>query len=76
VHGEVHALHNPDRALAWLDAYEGIVPGKRDENEYERAERPVRLASGEEVLAWVYLYRADVAKLSQIPDGRWVAGVL
>jgi gamma-glutamylcyclotransferase (GGCT)/AIG2-like uncharacterized protein YtfP len=74
VHGEVYALDNPGRALAWLDAYEGIVPGKRDENEYERAERPARLASGVEIAAWVYLYRGDVAGLSAVPGGRWIAG--
>ena len=44
------------------------------ENEYERAERPARLASGEEIAAWVYLYRGDVAGLSAVPGGRWVAG--
>ena len=74
VHGEVYALDNPGRALAWLDAYEGIVPGKRDQNEYERAERPVRLTSGEVIAAWVYIYRGDVAGLSAVPGGRWVAG--
>jgi len=75
VHGEVYALGNPDRALAWLDAYEGIQPGNRDENEYERAERSARLASGEEVVAWVYLYRGEASKLSQIADGRWAGGM-
>jgi gamma-glutamylcyclotransferase (GGCT)/AIG2-like uncharacterized protein YtfP len=74
VHGEVYALENPDRGLAWLDAYEGIRPGNRDENEYERAERPARLARGEEIAAWVYLYRKDAAGLSAVPGGRWVAG--
>src|SRR6185436_17731114 len=75
VHGEVYALENPDRALAWLDAYEGIRPENRDKNEYERAERPARLGSGEEVVAWVYLYRGDATKLSRIADGRWAGGV-
>jgi gamma-glutamylcyclotransferase (GGCT)/AIG2-like uncharacterized protein YtfP len=76
VHGEVYVLDDPGRALEWLDDYEGIVPGNPDPSEYERIERPVRLASGEEIVAWVYLYRGDVAKLSEIADGRWVAGVL
>lgn len=73
VHGEVYALDSPERALAWLDEYEGIVPGRPNAAEYERVERPARLASGEEVTAWVYLYRGNVTRLSQIPDGRWVA---
>src|SRR4029078_3551202 len=66
VHGEVYALDDPTRALAWLHAYEGIRRENREENEYERAERPARLAQGEEVVAWVYLYRGDATKLSQI----------
>ncbi len=73
VHGEVYALAHPSRALAWLDRYEGIAPGATRSAEYERVERPVRLASGEEIVAWVYLYRGDVAGLTIVPDGRWVA---
>lgn len=72
VHGEVYALNDPASALKWLDAYEGIVPGAHDHNEYERVERPGRLASGEHVTAWVYLYRKGVARSRLIPDGRWV----
>ena len=71
VHGEVHALNNPVSALTWLDAYEGIQPGAFDRNEYERVERRVRLATGEQLAAWVYLYRKDVAPLRLIPGGRW-----
>ncbi len=73
VHGEVYALTAPAVALKWLDAYEGIEPGAPDRNEYERVERPVRLASGEHITAWVYLYRKDVAPFRLIPDGRWVS---
>ena len=74
VHGELYALHDPGAALIWLDAYEGMVPGCHDQNEYQRAERPVQLASGEEVAAWVYLYRKAVGCLPAIPGGRWVGG--
>ena len=71
-HGEVYALNDPAGALKWLDAYEGIVPDALGQNEYERVERPVRLVSGEQITAWVYLYRKDVARFRLIPDGRWV----
>jgi gamma-glutamylcyclotransferase (GGCT)/AIG2-like uncharacterized protein YtfP len=71
VHGEVYALNDPAQALQWLDAYEGIQPGALDRNEYERVERAVRLASGEHITAWVYLYRKDVAPFRLIRDGRW-----
>jgi gamma-glutamylcyclotransferase (GGCT)/AIG2-like uncharacterized protein YtfP len=74
VHGEVYALEDPGRALAWLDAYEGITPQNRDSSDYERLEQPARLAAGREITAWVYLYRKTVAGLSAIPDGRWLAG--
>ena len=73
VHGEVYALSDPANALKWLDAYEGITLGKEDQSEYERVERPVRLASGEPVTAWVYLYRKDVAPFRLIADGRWLS---
>src|SRR3972149_11819532 len=46
VHGEVYALNAPAASLAWLDAYEGIVPGDGDRNDYQRVERLARLASG------------------------------
>ncbi|HEY1243686.1 MAG TPA: gamma-glutamylcyclotransferase family protein [Hyphomicrobiaceae bacterium] len=72
VHGEVYRLSAPATSLQWLDAYEGIVPGRPDTNPYERVERPVRLASGEVVTAWVYLYRESVDMRPEVPDGRWV----
>ena len=31
-------------------------------------------SSGEEIAAWVYLYRGDVTGLEPIADGRWAAG--
>ena len=73
VYGELFALSNPAASLEWLDAYEGIVPGNRDQNQYERVDRPVRLGSGQEVVAWVYLYRRDVQRFQAIPGGRWLA---
>src|SRR5262245_43896871 len=72
VHGEVYALNSPATSLEWLDAYEGIVPGDHDQNDYERVERPVRLATGETVGAWVYLYRQDVQRFRMIPEGHWL----
>ena len=73
VHGEVYALDDPGRALAWLDAYEGIVPGNEAAGEYQRMQQPVRLATNAELAAWVYLYRNDVTAFTSVPDGRWTA---
>jgi gamma-glutamylcyclotransferase (GGCT)/AIG2-like uncharacterized protein YtfP len=72
VHGEAVVLSDPERTLAWLDAYEGIAPGKHDANEYERRLREVRLAGGETIDAWVYFLRAVPAHARRIEDGRWM----
>lgn len=73
VHGELYALEAPGRALAWLDAYEGIGPGHLATAEYRRVERLVRLVSGAEIAAWVYLYQKDVSRLPLVADGRWAS---
>jgi gamma-glutamylcyclotransferase (GGCT)/AIG2-like uncharacterized protein YtfP len=72
VHGEVVLLSDPEPALAWLDAYEGIVPGNADESEYDRVVREVRLAGGEAIDAWVYFLRAVPPGARRIEDGRWI----
>jgi gamma-glutamylcyclotransferase (GGCT)/AIG2-like uncharacterized protein YtfP len=74
VHGELYALDTPARALAWLDAYEGIAPGSRESGEYIRVERPVRLDSGQQIMAWVYFYQNDVSQLPLVADARWTTG--
>lgn len=71
VHGEVLRLHDPESVFVWLDPYEGITPGHRHAGEYMRVRRNVRLASGEEIIAWVYLYAADTTHAQPIPSGRW-----
>jgi gamma-glutamylcyclotransferase (GGCT)/AIG2-like uncharacterized protein YtfP len=71
VHGEVVELVDPRRTFPWLDAYEGIVPGDHDQNQYVRLERRVQLARGPELAAWVYVFRLDAARFALIPGGRW-----
>jgi gamma-glutamylcyclotransferase (GGCT)/AIG2-like uncharacterized protein YtfP len=71
VHGEVLRLRDPEAIFVWLDPYEGITPGHRREGEYQRVCRTVRLASGETMETWVYLYVADTATLPRIVGGRW-----
>ena len=73
VHGEVVALENAPRTLAWLDAYEQIVPGKHEHNQYARELRPARLTDRSEVAAWVYVYRHALTGKRLIRDGRWIA---
>ena len=71
VHGEVLLLADAESVFVWLDPYEGITPGHKRQGEYERVRRSVRLASGEELIAWVYLYVADATNAPPIPSGRW-----
>jgi len=71
VHGEIYALNAPATSLQWLDTYEGIAPGHEATAQYMRTERNARLTSGEDILAWVYLYQWDVAGRELITDGRW-----
>lgn len=87
VHGELVALAKPLASLLWLDAYEGIRPGGgREDEEYKRVERIVRLIgagagavpdaqpAARDVKAWVYLYRRDVTGMARVASGRWVGG--
>ena len=71
VHGEALTLADPQRTLAWLDDYEGFIPGDYNLSEYARLERQIRLADGAELAAWVYIFRRDVAALRPITGGRW-----
>jgi gamma-glutamylcyclotransferase (GGCT)/AIG2-like uncharacterized protein YtfP len=73
VHGEVYTLNSPASTFKWLDAYEGLRPGRHVGSEYQRVERQVRLASGAHLTAWLYLYGRDVSRFALVPDGRWVA---
>ena len=73
IHGEVHELTSPAASLRWLDAYEGIVPGREGTCDYERVQRIVRLDSGDAITAWVYLYRSPVTGRRRIESGRWLS---
>lgn len=73
VHGEVVALDNALKSLAWLDAYEQIVPGEHEHNQYARLLHPARLADGSVVEAWVYVYRHALTGKRLIREGRWTA---
>ena len=73
VHGEVFELIDPARSFRWLDAYEGIVPGREARSEYARVERLVRLEDGRELTAWVYIYQAPVHGRPVIESGRWLS---
>ena len=71
VHGEVVRLANPAYSLAWIDDYEGCGAAP-EPHAYERVSLPVRLCSGGQLEAWVYIYKYPVSKARHIPGGRFL----
>lgn len=69
VHGVVLALSTPATTLAWLDDYEAASGG--GDAEYDRLVRRVRLASGGEREAWVYVSRSVPEGGPVVAGGRW-----
>lgn len=72
VHGEVFALEDAPATFRWLDPYESIVPGDHVLSEYARSERAVRLTSGVDVIAWVYIYNQDISAARLVASGMWL----
>ncbi len=72
VHGEVLELVRAAHTLAWLDVYEGIVPGEHPHTEYERRRLTALLTTGETVEAWVYVYLQPTLAARLIPGGDWL----
>lgn len=70
VHGEVVRLHDPERSLVWLDAYESIDPRPGAANEYVRTLAMVTLDNGARTEAWLYRFILDVQGFPRIPSGR------
>ncbi len=68
VQGETYRVHEPETLLPRLDAYEGCDP--RDPRApYLRRKLPVTLRSGEQVVAWIYLYNGPTDALERIRSG-------
>jgi gamma-glutamylcyclotransferase (GGCT)/AIG2-like uncharacterized protein YtfP len=72
VHGELLELCSPMATLAWLDDYEGIVPGDHPHNEYARRTLEVTRADGHHVMASGYVYQQPIAAKPLISNGRWL----
>lgn len=68
-HGVALRIANPAATLPWLDAYEGIQPGR--DCEYERILLPVRLAGGTLLSCWVYVWRRPLSGERWLQDGEW-----
>ena len=66
--GEIYLLED-DAQLHDLDVYEGCAKKSPQPHEYERRKTQVMLASGEEMAAWVYVYKQDTHHLPVISTG-------
>ena len=72
VHGEVVRLNDAAASLTWLDAYEGIDAPDAGGSVYHRVLRPVTLAGGVALDAWLYLYVGNPSGLRRVESGRWL----
>lgn len=72
VQGHVFRLHTASGLLAFLDEYEGIIPGHPEQSEYSRAMAPV-LVNEEKLTCWMYLYNQSVAGLALIESGDYLS---
>lgn len=73
VHGEVYRFTAPERALEALDRYEGAAgtePGP-----YERRQVTARLASGDRVQAWTYVWLGSLEEAVVVPEGDYASYV-
>lgn len=64
--GELYKITDSRKLFALLDDYEECSEKFPLPHEYSRKQLPVKLVSGEQVRAWVYLYNRDVANLERI----------
>jgi gamma-glutamylcyclotransferase (GGCT)/AIG2-like uncharacterized protein YtfP len=69
--GELYKLKNieeHDWALAQLDDYEGVIVEEDEQQMYRREPVKVQI-DGNEVIAWIYWYNANVDNKPIIPSG-------
>jgi gamma-glutamylcyclotransferase (GGCT)/AIG2-like uncharacterized protein YtfP len=75
VFGELLRMHDPQKLLTKLDAYEGCGEGATQPTEYVRKIVTVQLASDAAHQAWTYAYNWPVAHLPRIASGRFLEHV-
>lgn len=69
VQGEVYFLHNPPFVLSQLDVYEECSFEFTQPTEYIREIKPVQLANGKTIPAWIYTYNFSTENLKLIASG-------
>lgn len=74
IQGELYRLTSPVNTLAWLDEYEGILPGQNGtaaNDDYVRVAKSILRSDGTSVMAWIYYYQRPLPPSAWIPDGIW-----
>lgn len=71
--GEVYRLKNKELVLTKLDRYEGCSPADPQPHQFTRKEKKVILQTGEDFLAWVYLFVSDISGKKQIHSGNYAS---
>jgi gamma-glutamylcyclotransferase (GGCT)/AIG2-like uncharacterized protein YtfP len=72
VRGDLYRLHDPSRTLHVLDEYEGCGDNDRLPHEFERVEATVRLDSGRQARAWMYVYNHEVSERDRVASGDYL----
>lgn len=73
VYGELYKIFDTATVLSKLDQYEGCSPNDSKQHEFERKEKNIRLKSGKEVTAWMYIYVLSVSGKERIQSGDFVS---
>jgi gamma-glutamylcyclotransferase (GGCT)/AIG2-like uncharacterized protein YtfP len=71
VRGMLCELLDAEATLAALDRYEGVATAGTA-GLFERTRTPVRREAGEQVEAFVYVYRGPVSERQRVPSGDWL----
>ena len=72
VYGELYRILRRSRLMVLLDDYEECSKRFARPHEYRRKHVPISFGKDRIVMAWVYMYNRDTARLKQICSGDYV----
>lgn len=70
--GELYVVNSKEKLLAALDEYEECTDNFPQPHEYMRQRLPIKLADGDVVQAWVYVYNRPTDALKRIDSGDYL----